>query len=159
LHDYYTTCTDIDIDRYTHTHTIHTQHTYNTHTHTHTTHTHYTHTTHNTHTHTQHTHTHTTHTHTHNTHTLYTHTIHTHTHTTHTHYTHTQYTHTHTYTYNTRSGELHCSRSVSYNKKRQTTLQQKCVVQQEAANYVHADLRSREAKEVEAPSKAAAPKI
>jgi hypothetical protein len=38
-------------------------------------------------------------------------------------------------------------------------LQQKCVVQQEAANYVHVDLRSREAKEVEAASKAAAPKI
>jgi hypothetical protein len=37
LHDYYTTCTDIDIDRYTHT--IHTQHTHTIHTHTHT-HTH-----------------------------------------------------------------------------------------------------------------------
>jgi hypothetical protein len=73
---------------------------------------------------------------------------HTHTHTTHTHYTHT---HTHTYTHNTRSGELRCSRSASYSKKRQTTLQQKCVVQQEAANYVHADLRSREAKEVKPP--------
>jgi hypothetical protein len=38
-------------------------------------------------------------------------------------------------------------------------MQQKCVMQQEAANYVHADLRSQEAKEVEAPSKAAAPEI
>jgi hypothetical protein len=46
-----------------------------------------------------------------------------------------------------------------YSKKRQTTLQQKCIVQQEAANYVHTDLRSREAKEVEAPSKVAAPEI
>jgi hypothetical protein len=118
LHDYYTTCTDIDIDKYTHTHTY-TQHTYTIHTHT-----------------------------------LYTHNTHTHTHT-YTHNTHTLYTHTH----NTRSGELRCSRSASYSKKRQTTLQQKCVVQQEAANYIHVDLRSREAKEVEAPSKVAAPEI
>jgi hypothetical protein len=44
-------------------------------------------------------------------------------------------------------------------KKRRITLQQKCVVQQEAANYGHVDLRSREAKEVEATSKAAAPEI
>jgi hypothetical protein len=38
-------------------------------------------------------------------------------------------------------------------------LQQKCIVQQEVANYVHADLRSWEAKEVEAAFKAAAPEI
>jgi hypothetical protein len=38
-------------------------------------------------------------------------------------------------------------------------LQQKCVVQQEAANYVHVDLRSREAKEEEAASKVVVPKI
>jgi hypothetical protein len=44
-------------------------------------------------------------------------------------------------------------------KKRRITLQQKCVVQQEAANYGHVDLRSREAKEVEATSKADAPEI
>jgi hypothetical protein len=132
LHDYYTTCTDIDIDRYTHTHTQHTLYTHNTHTIHNTTHTIHTQHTHNTHTHT--------HTHT------YTH-------------THTIHTHTHIYTHNTRSGELRCSKSASYSKKRQTTLQQKCVVQQEAANYIHADLRSREAKEVEAPSKVAAPEI
>jgi hypothetical protein len=82
LHDYYTTCTDIDIDRYTHT--IHTQH-----------------------------------------------------------------------------------------KKRRTTLQQKCVVQQEATNYVAAEVRRAArsgelrscgpkvtgGKRSEAPSKAAAPEI
>jgi hypothetical protein len=36
LHDYYTTCTDTDIDRYrhTHTHNTHTQHTHTQHTHT-----------------------------------------------------------------------------------------------------------------------------
>jgi hypothetical protein len=98
LHDYYTTCTDIDIDRYTHT--IHTQHT---------------------------------------------HTIHTHTHT----HIHTQH------------------------KKRRTTLQQKCVVQQEATNYVAAEVRRAArsgelrscgpkvtgGKRSEAPSKAAAPEI
>jgi hypothetical protein len=72
---------------------------------------------------------------------------HTHTHTyTHTIHTHTLYTHN-TYTIHTQ------------HKKRRTTLQQKCVVQQEAANYVHADLRSQEAKEVEATSKTAAPEI
>jgi hypothetical protein len=38
-------------------------------------------------------------------------------------------------------------------------LQQKCVVQQEAAKYVHADPRSREAKEVEATSMVAAPEM
>jgi hypothetical protein len=57
----------------------------------------------------------------------------------------------------TRSGEVGCSRSASYSKKRRPPLQQKCVVPQEAANYIHADPRSREAKEVEAASKAAAP--
>jgi hypothetical protein len=63
LHDYYTTCTDID--RYRHTHTY-----------THITYTHiYTHNTH-THTYTHRTHTQYTHTHTYNTHT------HAHTHTT-----------------------------------------------------------------------------
>jgi hypothetical protein len=127
MHDYCTTCTNTDIDRYRHTHT-------------------------------------------------YTHTIHTHN-------THTQHTHTPHASHNTRSGELsscgstsvqqevakyvaievrratrsgelHCSRSTSCNKKQQPPLQQKCVVPQEAANYVHADPRSRE---VEAASKATAP--
>jgi hypothetical protein len=79
--DYYTTCTDTNIDRYKHTHT-HT-------------------------THTQYTHTHNTHTHTH---------------------THIQYTHTHTY--------IH-----TQHKKRRTMLQQKCVVQQKATNYVAAEVR------------------
>jgi hypothetical protein len=55
-----------------------------------------------------------------------------------------------------RSGELHCSRSASCSKKRRPPLQQKYIVPQELANYVHADPRSREAKEVEATSKAAA---
>jgi hypothetical protein len=58
-----------------------------------------------------------------------------------------------------RSGELRCSRSASCSRKRRTTLQQKCVMEQEAANYVHADPRLREAKEVEAASKAAAPEM
>jgi hypothetical protein len=58
-----------------------------------------------------------------------------------------------------RSGELHCSRSVLCNKKRRPPLQQKCVVPQAAANYVHADPRLQEAKEVEAASKAAAPEM
>jgi hypothetical protein len=71
---------------------------------------------------------------------------HTHTHTnnihTHTHNTHTHIQHTHT----------QC-------KKLRTTLQQKCVVQQEAANYIHVNPRSQEEKEVKAASKAAAPEM
>jgi hypothetical protein len=55
----------------------------------------------------------------------YTHTY-IHTHKTHTHtHTHIQHTHTHIHT---------------QHKKRRTTLQQKCVVQQEATNYVAAEV-------------------
>jgi hypothetical protein len=52
-----------------------------------------------------------------------------------------------------RSGDLRCSRSTLCCK------QWKCIVPQAAANYVHADPRSREAKEVEAASKAAVPEM
>jgi hypothetical protein len=52
---------------------------------------------------------------------------HTHTHT-YIHTTHTQYKHTHTHTH-------------TQHKKRQTKLQQKCVVQQEATKYVTAEVR------------------
>jgi hypothetical protein len=58
-----------------------------------------------------------------------------------------------------RRSEVGCSRSASYSKKRQPPLQQKYVVPQEAAKYIHADPRAREAKEVEAASKAAAPEM
>jgi hypothetical protein len=52
------------------------------------------------------------------------------------------YTHTHTtYTHNTRSGELHCCRSASCSKKRRSMLQLKCIVQQEAANSIAAEVR------------------
>jgi hypothetical protein len=67
-------------------------------------------------------------------------------------------THTHDY-YTTTIQRVHIHTHTHTHKKRRTTLQQKYGVQQEATNYVHADLRSREAKEVEAASKAAAPEI
>jgi hypothetical protein len=66
-------------------------------------------------------------------------------------------THTHTYTHTHIHTHAHIhTHTYTQHKKRRTTLQQKCVVQQETANYVHVDPRSREAKEVEAASKAAA---
>jgi hypothetical protein len=46
-----------------------------------------------------------------------------------------------------------------WSKKERSRLQQKYVVPQEAAKYIHADPRAREAKEVEAASKAAAPEM
>jgi hypothetical protein len=72
------------------------------------------------------------------THTQHTYTIHTqHTHNTHTH------THTHTYTHNTHTLYTHTIHIDTHtqHKKWRTTLQQKCVVQQEATNYVAVEVR------------------
>jgi hypothetical protein len=108
----------------------------------------------------------------------YTHT-HIHTYTQHTHNTHTIHTHTHTATIHTQHTHIHTHNTHTHthihtqHKKRRTTLQQKCVVQQEATNYVAAEVRRAArsgelrscgpkvtgGKRSEAPSKAAAPEI
>jgi hypothetical protein len=62
-------------------------------------------------------------------------------------HTHTQHI-THIYTtHNTHTHNTH-----TYMKLMSFLVPQQCVVHQEAANYIHADPRSREAKEVEAAS-------